>query len=589
MHMNRKSLATVLTSVCLAVVVFGVKALADDSDGRDSRPKPADFTGKNRDAVELLEIKKTASLASLLSAKVLAAKMENCRKHNSDLNKAIAELSKPCGALKSSFTAIDKLLGAAPSKDFGPNSPYYCMAQIARCGACSDGAQSASFAGKTLDCGTTPETEVDSDDKSATNAAVSALAGFSRGSAGSASLKRLKDDFEAQRSELLACLPGSGDDADDFKKDLRDSREKVDDFEEKLRKKQEELEKLDRDQIDLQNSLTDKADDVNSKLTSVLEEIDSVKDKQEGESTSAVVQAQHDLDKIGAEIKRLMRSRDDAYNAYADKVSELDSQCHASALAQVQNYQKEVFAQISRSEFSSGDFNGVLTRAGTTMKQKFQEMALKQFQACKQDPSYSMAVKSRTRARDAAIDKTKYEIQNLMKNQADIISQVNQIKTTGQAKNLAALQKKISSLGTQAQKQFDKINREAQAASQKKSRESMSLSAQINSLAEKAAVARLTYDNDSQLLRLKRMGGKKGAFGEAQAAYLSLRSAAANVVSSCCSYEPEADSETAENEKKEAGAACRTACNPLDVGKDGMFFCRKEDLSNPFVFPTAVK
>lgn len=584
MHMNRKSLATVLTSVCLAVIGFGSGTQAQHMlPGAPALSLP-NASQAQSDAI-------LAAISKLALLNYVSPTMQNCRKHNADLNKAIAELSKPCGALKSSFAAIDKVLGVKADNNFGPNSPYYCVAQIARCGACTEGAKSLSFAGKQLDCGTTPDAEDDSDDRSATNAAVSALAGFSRGSTGSASLKRLKDDFEAQRSELLACLPGSGDDADDFKRDLRESREKVDDFEERLQKKQEELQKLQQSQVDSQNSLTDRADEVNSKLTSVLEEIDNLKDKQEGETQSAVVQAQHDIDSIGAEIKRLLRSRDDAYNAYADKVSELDSQCHASALAQVQNYQKEVFAQISHSEFSGGDFNGVLTRAGTTMKQKFQEMALKQFQACKQDASYSMAVKSRTRARDAAVDKTNDEIQNLMKKQADIISQVNQIKTTGQAKSLTALQKKISSLGTQAQKQFDRINREAQAASQKSSRDLMSLTAQINSIAEKSAVARLTYDNDSQLLRLKRMGGKKGAFGEAQAAYLNLRSAAANVVSSCCSYEPDPDSgANGKNEKIEADTSCNTACNPLGVGSGGQFFCKSgASGKNLFVDPGSAK
>jgi hypothetical protein len=195
----------------------------------------------------------------------------------------------------------------------------------------------------------------------------------------------------AKTSQIAYCPTIAAADIKQWEKDVDTAQKAVDDLRKQIPDMQAQMAKVDSDVAAKKEEMTSKSAEADSKFRDRREEIE---DGAEGTVKTAVANKRQMQDKYDAasdEIQNQKRKIEEAYlTSYKGTIRQLEMQCHATALKQVEDMRQMRLAEIKTSSFTVNGFNELVGRIGLTDMQRDQMVAQRFYNLCVQDKAYAI-------------------------------------------------------------------------------------------------------------------------------------------------------------------------------------------------------
>lgn len=457
-------------------------------------------------------------------------KPRECREAFAELGREEAKMSTSCGA-------------AGIEGD--------CFAHLDKCLRCQ-GTDTTDPVCETLE---TAEPDTTGPNRPAT---ISDFMNFGNPSAAASSTQRYAPDATRARARYKNCPALAGADLEKWMDRVKDAQQTA----QEKRKAITELEtrngEIDRDLRTAVETIDEDAQKVVTEAKKVRTEMNAELQNAQKDIRNRVAQLLDGIDRIEEQIISTDKAYDDAYNAYLNALAQLDQQCHAAALNRLNAMQTQMQQMIDRSTYSVGSFNNLVGKVGVSDRKKAQVMLNRDFQRCKNDPSYKATADAAKRALDGArraADNAKKALRERQDKMRLAIKDAGERELPEQSKRileaatdrLAELQDKLNSL---EKKKVNAINDAAQKKQENMKR--IALATQEADVAEQTLKQYQAYLNEKMVAS----GGaptNAGKVTEAMSALATVRAAAQTVVAACLC---DGDAGAATN-----AGHCRRACD----------------------------
>ena len=265
----------------------------------------------------------------------------------------------------------------------------------------------------------------------------------------------------AKTSQIAYCPTIAGKDIKQWEKDVDTAQKAVDDLRKQIPDAQAAIAKVDSDVAAKKEEMAAKSADADSKFRDRREQIEN---DAEGAVKAAVAQKRQMQDKYDAasdEIQNQKRAIEEAYlNTYKGTVRQLDMQCHATALKQVEQMRQERLVQIKSSSFTVGGFTELVKQMGLTDMQRDQLVAKRFYDLCVQDKAYGIASAKAADDYHAQYKRSADRIEQQRREQVKNITDQNNVLTT----DIPQAQAKALRMMNAAKKDRDAIKTTLQSA-----------------------------------------------------------------------------------------------------------------------------
>ncbi|MGE0764442.1 MAG: hypothetical protein AB7N80_14295 [Bdellovibrionales bacterium] len=555
--MNRITLSTVLTAALTSVFFAGISAQAQTVATQETLAaaliNKGLFVCLSKDGKSFENEKPECKEA--MARMTNDTKLKECKEEMKSFDDAYKDLRGSCGEARMFLNMFAKATDSSSEKR---DEIGQCIDNVNRCVQCEPGSEDLLPGG--AKCGTLTKKDSDDDlykDQTQQNGSQvlnSFMSGMSGGAMGTSGLKR--EDLE---KEVLSCVQRSAEGLTDIRTRVKDYRKEIRAEEKELLDAQADLAEINQAVQNKRNAAQDRAEEIQSKST---EAIDRIKDKLDEQTQAALSQYTANNNAMETDIRRLERAKVQAELAYTESVVNLDRGCHANALARVETYRKEMLDLMKQSAYTSGNFNQLMTGVGRSSRNKFQILAKKFYDECKNDRAYKSVVESSQRAKKNAVDTANEEIAAIRARQKQATQEINQLRTTANAKAM----KDMTRVSTEMTKALTALDRETQAESRKATQKLMTKGLEVNALGRNVAESRADLEEDQERIRLAKKYGrsstgiKEGAVDKAISSAQAAQVRAERAAASCC-IDASSDSQCKQacSFLGSAGLACGTA------------------------------
>ena len=332
-----------------------------------------------------------------------------------------------------------------------------CYAHADKCNRCQ-----GTDAGDPM-CETLDTVDFDSDpDANKRPASIMDFMNFGQSGTSSASGQKYAPDPKKARTMYKNCPAMAG-------KDLKEWMDRAKDAQQTVTDKQKEIADLEARNGDIDRQLRSTIEGIDEDAQAVADDADTVRQEMnqqmraaKGDARNRVAQLLDSMDRIEEQIISTNKAYDDAYNAYLNALAQLDQQCHAAALNRLSAMQTRMQNLIDKSTYSVGSFNDLVGKVGVSDRKKSQAMLNRDFNRCKNDPSYKASADAAKRALDSARKAADNAIASLRKrqdamsraiqdaNERELPEQLQEILAAANDK-LKKLQNKLMTLATRKQ------------------------------------------------------------------------------------------------------------------------------------------
>lgn len=351
-----------------------------------------------------------------------------------------------------------KACADAKVKAGGRTGDIGCSESMRKCTSCAGGSDGESLRADV----TCDSTDVASD--SGGNNSADILGSISRSIAGAGSssteIVDMTPDLSESRAQYANCPALAGAELKQWQDEYKESKKTVEDLQAKITKLQQELSDMQGKAEEENTKLQEQADDIQSKAKEDAQKAKEQLDKDQMRMAEKIEQLNDEITKENSALRQMDIGRIQAQTAFADTVSRLDLQCHASALQRLEAERQKKLQQIDRSEYSAGDMNSLFSGVGLSSRQKGQQMANEYFEFCKQDKAYTMASKSAKAAFDLALEQAAEGRRNIQARIASIQKRIDYEKNTVAYKNAQMTYDHLVKIQENMNKALDKLTRQ---------------------------------------------------------------------------------------------------------------------------------
>ncbi len=463
-----------------------------------------------------------------------------CKTASDEFQKARSALTTACSKAGGVLNGVIRGLGEVDTEGTHLNK---CERNIVRCLHCASGT-TIDYYGKSIGCGKIGE-ETDEDDESETSNLTTSLLTSMNGQASAAALaagnlagmKLSKKDADA---EALTCVPTRAEDLESLKKSVSERKKDLRDQRKELVEAQADLAKAQSDYQQTQNELRGESEALEERLKDRVESIKRKLEAAESKLTETVAKLQAEFDKGQAEIQRIQRQKNQAEMALVEAQANLDRQCHATALKQMDDHRKEQRKLMKKKLYTPGGFNSVLSGSGKSEREKDRARVAGYYNDCRADEAYRSSLESAKRAKAFAIQTADGEIAIIQQGISRIQDAVKQLQTTEREKVNQQALKELQLEQDAYTKRVDALNRKVQLESQRFQQDILNRNQKIALLNSQLADDQNELDDELAQQRMIRARagsatpGKPGSAEEAIGAFGEVRLKAIAYAAACC-------------------------------------------------------
>lgn len=546
----------------LVLLVGGLVPFGEEIHGQQM-PSSDYLDCKGLDATkqkDCLDINTQMAKAKIDSFKAQAS--NRCKEAEKTFDEARRGLTKACGEAGGVLAGTMKGFSVFESQG---TSVTNCELNILRCQNCSSD-PNFSWRGNEIGCGKFDTGDDDDDTDTSSNFVNSTFQTMQNasmvGATAALSMSGSKRTSKAEVSrEVLQCIPRSAEELDDLKKDIKDEKESVRDRQKAVIEAQDAVNDAKNDYQQTLNNLKSESEAADERLKDRVESIKRRIEEQDAKLAEQVMRLQGEYDKAQAEIQRIQRQKTQADMALVEAQANLDRQCHATALKQMDDHRKEQRELMKKKLYTPGGFNSVLSGSGQSDREKDRLRVTQFFNDCKADAAYASALTSAKRAKDFAIQTADGEISILQQAVTRIEAAVKGLQTDERTKIQTQALRELQLEQEAYTKKVADLERRRQTETQRVQQVVLSKNQQLNLLNSQL----LDDQNDlsdkldrARIIRSYAGAGASGKMGKTDAAIEashSVQNAAQFAMAYCCNA-------------PDGKATCEAACARTDLKSD---------------------
>jgi len=436
----------------------------------------------------------------------------------------------------------------AKVKPGGRAGDIACAESMRRCTSCGGGEDSESLRSDV----TCESAEVASDSGSSSADIVGSIQKSIAG-AGSSSTEivDMTPNVSEERARYANCPALAGAELKQWQDEYKESKKTVEDLQTKITKLQQELSDMQGKAEEENTKLQEQADDVQTKAKEDAQKAqENLEDKQR-EMAEQVTKLNDEITKENSALRQMDIGRTQAQTAFADTVSRLDLQCHASALQRLEAERQKKLQQMEKSEYSAGDMNSLFSGVGLSSRQKGQQIANDYFEFCKRDRAYTMALKSAQAAFNLSLEQAAEGRRNIQSRIQALNDRIDMIQKTDAYRNMQRTYDHLVKIQENMNKALDKLTRQKNQIQQQYTRNYQLKNKELQQQQAKLAEEENYLKKKKEFLAMKTKASKgiattEDKVSDAMGKYSDLNFQANAVKNDCsCISNPQAGSCTA--------------------------------------------
>lgn len=540
--MKAFSLSTCLTAA-LMIFCFQINARAD------AQVTQGDCSNPQTEAMKTACAQRINRQNELLQEQINELRKKNllgdCKTQSESFNKALGEFNSSCGSAVPALKRLTSIIGSPAKLD--------CAHLVNQCEQCGTHGR----------CNANSDLLDESGDEEPS--ASSNTVGTGGGSEG----RRYREDLI---ENLKSCQSPSGDEYSSARDALKDYRKERAKLEERVRDSQLDITKVAQSQTEAKNKLDDQAEALQLRMEEKQRALKAAAKEREGKIKEALLKIEAEVKSLEINMERLKLSMVEADVTLAEALTQFDNQCHATALAKVEEHRKQVLKAIESSTYTPGGQGNLFSGVGKSMKAKFKKLAADYFKEC-QSSELTRNLKNAARNRKGVADaRAQAEIKGMQDAIKRMQDQAKELQSNERTALLQEQMEAMQALSKEAEANYKKLERrrgeiaseagmKMMEAGQKLTQAQADLAREARDIEMDEAVVSL-----GKRLGLSRSGDKGEAIAKASRDHFLLMGVAGQAAEACCIDNKDAGTGP-------ATANCKRACSYIGAESTNIYGC----------------
>lgn len=541
--MKTFSLSTCLTVVLMLFCFPAIGADAQIPQGDCFKPETPEMKAECAVRAKLKN--------ELLQEQINELKKKNslgdCRAQSDAFTKAVREYNKSCGSAEPLLKRLVPIMGRPDEMT--------CAGLIRKCQSCTKGSCDSDILAD------------DYDDESSASATTLG--------AGGSSSNYNKEVLESFKS----CEPPSAEEMTSAREAFKDYRRERSKLEKEARDAQLDITKVAQSQTEAKNKLDDQAEAMQLRMEEKQRALKAAARERENKIKEVILKIEADVKGLEINMERLNLQRVEADITLAEALTQLDNQCHATALAKVEEHRKQILKQIETSNYTPGGQGNLFSGVGKSMKQKFKKLASEYFKEC-QNSELTKNLKQAARNRKSLADsRAQAEIRGMQDAIKRLQAQAKELQTTERQAALQEQLEAIQALQKEANANYTKLERRRGEVASETGMKMMEASQKLSQAQADLARESRDVEMDQALVsvgktyRLGRAGDKPESIGNASRDLFLAQAAAAQAAQACCAAPATIGGGIAGSSTGPNSPACKNACAYIGDESEGTYDC----------------
>ena len=327
--------------------------------------------------------------------------------------------------------------------------------------------------------------------------------------------------------------------------DLNKWMDKTKEAQQTVQDKKKEIVDLEERSGEIDRDLRNTVESIDEDAQKLLDEASSIRNRmkeslndRQSQTQNAIYKILDEIDKIDGQIISANKAYEDAYSSYLNTLAQLEQQCHAAALQQLNARQIRVQQQIGKSKYSVGSFKSLASRSGVSDRKRAQRLVAQSFRQCKAGRTYKASAAAAKRALKSAQKSIKNTNKALRLRQDKLQQRLQGAQERELPQALQEVVAKANESLQKAQTQLQQLEKRKQKAIQnaaEKKRESMKkilLAKQELDVAEQALRQSQAYLN-AKMTASGGVSAEAGKVSQAINAFTSVISSVHSATAAC--------------------------------------------------------
>lgn len=258
--------------------------------------------------------------------------------------------------------------------------------------------------------------------------------------------RNVTPDLESAQDRFAQCPVYAGEDLENWREAVTDSQTRVDELTQQVNDLQTEVTEIQTEKAAKLKEIKDQMTEIQEKAEDDAEEIRLQLQEFEENLVTQVQKLQDSISQQNQIIQQLGDAKVSAYNAFTEAQSRLNLQCHAAALAKVEQLRQTKQSLINQSMYSAGGFNNLMRSVGLSNLEASEKLGQEYYERCLNDRAYKANLDVAERAYQQAVSTADKAIAAARERINKIEDQINRVQGELKLKGLDNFARRLERL-----------------------------------------------------------------------------------------------------------------------------------------------